>query len=199
MSVKKSVEEYNGIFFITFTCCKWLPLFEISNGYDAVYRWFDYLKSKGHFIISYVIMPNHVHVLIAFRHTGGEPINRIIGTGKRFMAYALVKKLKEANRYDLLDKLESFVTPFQKQRGKLHEVFEPSFDWRECTSEKFILQKLNYIHENPCRGKWQLADQPQNYLHSSAWFYREGVQGNYSVTSYEELQDVDLTKWTGEL
>jgi len=40
--------------------------FKITNGYDAVYSWFDHLKSKGHYITGYVIMPNHLHVLIAF-------------------------------------------------------------------------------------------------------------------------------------
>jgi REP element-mobilizing transposase RayT len=198
MSVKKSIDEYNGIFFITFTCCRWLPLFEISNGYDAVYRWFDSLKSHGHFILGYVIMPNHVHVIVAFRHTRGEPINRLIGTGKRFMAYFLVKRLKETLQFDLLDRLEKMVTAYEKRKGKQHEIFEPSFDWKECTSEKFIIQKLNYIHENPCRGKWQLSSDPQGYKHSSASFYINGYPGGYSITSYEDIQDVDLTKWIDE-
>jgi REP element-mobilizing transposase RayT len=35
-----------------------------TNSYDAVYKWFDYLKSKEHFIRGYVVMPNHLHVLI---------------------------------------------------------------------------------------------------------------------------------------
>jgi len=198
MSVKKSIDEYNGIFFITFTCCRWLPLFEISNGYDAVHRWFDNLKSHGHFILGYVIMPNHVHVIVAFRHTRGEPINRLIGTGKRFMAYFLVKRLKETLQFDLLDRLEKMVKAHEKRKGKQHEIFEPSFDWKECTSEKFIIQKLNYIHENPCRGKWQLSSDPQGYKHSSASFYINGYPGGYSITSYQDIQDVDLTKWIEE-
>lgn len=37
-------------------------------------------------IIGYVIMPNHIHVLIDFIKTH-QTINTIIGNGKRFMAY----------------------------------------------------------------------------------------------------------------
>jgi REP element-mobilizing transposase RayT len=195
MSVRKSIEEYNGIFFITLTCTRWIPLFQISNSYDAVYRWFDHLTRNGHFIIAYVIMPNHVHALIAFRHTRGEPINRVIGTGKRFMAYHIVKKLTEMGNFDLLKKLQQLVTPFERKKGKLHNVFERSFDWKECTNERFILQKLNYIHVNPCQGKWSLATAPEDYKHSSARFYLTGEHCCYPVTSYPELQDVDLTKW----
>jgi hypothetical protein len=38
------------IYFITFTCKDWQPLFEPTQSYDAVYKWFNHLKSKGHFI-----------------------------------------------------------------------------------------------------------------------------------------------------
>jgi REP element-mobilizing transposase RayT len=85
MSVRKTIPENEGIYFVTLTCCRWLKLFELTNGYDIVYNWFDHLKSKGHYIIGYVIMPNHLHAVIAFRNTSGKSINRIVGNGKRFM------------------------------------------------------------------------------------------------------------------
>ncbi|WP_079689758.1 transposase [Ohtaekwangia koreensis] len=179
MSVRKEITEYSGIYFITFTCCQWLPLFEICNGYDSIYKWFDYLKRKGHYITGYVIMPNHIHALLAFRNTQGQSINAIIGNGKRFIAYELIAKLKEQANDDILDKLSSSVKKNERLRGKLHEVFEPSFDWKECSSDKFLQQKLNYIHENPCRGKWNLVQQSQDYMHSSAQYYISGNQGIY--------------------
>lgn len=55
MSVKTAITEKDGIYFITFTCQGWLPLFELTNAYDTVYKWFDYLKSNGHFILGYVL------------------------------------------------------------------------------------------------------------------------------------------------
>jgi hypothetical protein len=45
MAVRIPIDEAEGLYFITFTCCQWLPLFEITDGYDIVYNWFDYLKS----------------------------------------------------------------------------------------------------------------------------------------------------------
>ena len=57
---------------------------------------------------------------------------------------------------------------------------------------KFIGQKLDYMHRNPC--KWnKLVDAPEDYLHSSAKLYISGVQGIYSVISCMELNDIDLT------
>lgn len=49
-----------------------------------------------------------------------------------------------------------------RKKLKLHEVFEDSFDIKECTTKKFIKQKLNYIYNKPCSGKWMLADSPEN-------------------------------------
>jgi REP element-mobilizing transposase RayT len=193
MSVRREIPEYSGIFFITFTCHKWYHLFEEAGAYDTVYKWFDYLKQQGHYICAYVIMPNHAHVLIGFRHTQGLSINYIVGNGKRFMAYDIIKRLKKLGKYHLLKKLERAVNRIERARGKLHEVFEPSFDWKSCDTSKFIEQKLDYIHENPCRGKWQLVDQPEQYTHSSASYYVNDKHGVYEVTNYAALDDIDLT------
>ncbi len=198
------------MYFITITplrrgrlCSRWLNLFELCDGYDAVYKCrvrpviragFDHLKNKGHYITGYVIMPNHLHALIAFRNTSGKSINSIIGNGKRFMVYDIVASLKEMRQDELLTQLTSYVNTTDKQRGKLHEVFEPSFDAKECYTDAFIEQKLNYIHENPNRGTWKLVNQVWEYPHSSAKFCLTGEQGQYAVTSYMELKDVDLTK-----
>lgn len=93
-----------------------------------------------------------------------------------------------------MDRLTSYVNETDKVKGQLHEVFEPSFDWKECVRQAFILQKLNYIHENPCRGAWSLVANPQDYEHSSAGFYMLNQQGKYEVINYKELEDIDLTK-----
>jgi REP element-mobilizing transposase RayT len=189
MSVRKKITESNGLFFITFTCARWLPLFKITDGYHAVYKWFDYLKQNGHHIAGYVIMPSHVHALIGFS-TSKTSINKIVGNGKRFMAYELVRLLKEQNRGDLLEEMSGWVNATEKMQNKKHEVFEPSFDCKECYSNRFVEQKINYIHQNPCKEK--LASLPEDYVHSSAKYYYTGIQSVYPVITYMELQDIEL-------
>jgi REP element-mobilizing transposase RayT len=83
------------------------------NGYDIAYKWFDHLKSKGHYIVGYVIMPNHIHALIGFSSSDSS-INSIIGNGKRFMAYEMIRRLNEKKEIELLDKLAQAV----KKRSK---------------------------------------------------------------------------------
>jgi hypothetical protein len=135
-------------------------------------------------------MSNHVHALIGFR-VSNTSINTLIANGKRFMAYELVKKLEKQDAKEILELLASYLTKTEKLQHQKHTVFQPSFDWKECFSLPFMKQKTDYIHLNPCKAG--LVKLPEDYLHSSAKYYYTGKQGVYSVMTYMELQDVDLT------
>jgi len=191
MPVKQSIPYNSGTFFITFTCTRWLPLINISNGYDLIYKWFDHLKSNGHYINGYVIMPNHVHLLVSFKKSK-QSINTIIGNGKRFIAYEIVKRLEKYGEHQLLMELSKHVVYSRRSNNKKHNVWELSFDWKLCNSDEFITQKLNYIHMNPCNGKWNLCSGMDDYLHSSAKFYETGVQGIYAIDHVEVITDTNL-------
>ncbi|MBI3136993.1 MAG: hypothetical protein HYZ15_00250 [Sphingobacteriales bacterium] len=193
MPVKRQITEPDGVFFITVTCYKWIPLFAITNGYDLVYKWFDHLKTKGHYVSGYVIMPNHLHALIAFRNTA-QSVNTIVGNGKRFMAYDIVKRLQVRKEESLLHQLEIAVEAKDRERKKKHEIWEDSFEWKECRTTSFMRQKVEYMHNNPVRGKWKLAGAVHEYEHSSAKYYLAGMQGRYPVLDFCEIADLDLTK-----
>lgn len=188
MTVKRTLQEKAGIYFITFTCTDWLPLISMVNAYDAVYKWFDVLKGKGHHVLGYVIMPNHLHLLIAF-DSQTKSINTIVGNGKRFLAYELVQRLQTGGFTNILAQLELAVNASDRKRGKLHQVFRHSFDAKECRTDLFIWQKLNYIHQNPVSGKWMLAATALDYPHSSAQYYHTGEQGRYPVLNFNLLKD----------
>ncbi len=122
-------------------------------------------------------MPHHVHALIAFSDTG-KSINSIVSNGKRFMAYDLVERLKAQKQSLILQQLQQSVNNTEKKERKIPHVFETSFDWKECRTDKFIEQKLDYMHWNPCKGN-RLVELPEQYIHSSAKFYITGEQGIY--------------------
>jgi REP element-mobilizing transposase RayT len=184
MPVRRVIPYDEGLYFITFTCYKWLRLIEQINGYDLVYSWFDYLKKQNHRIAGFVIMPNHVHVMIDFSKTN-KSINKIIGDGKRFIAYSIVQRLKEKNETAILSKLQKAVTATGSNRGKKHEVWEESFDWKYCETADFAYQKLVYMHNNPCSGRWKLAKDAMAYEHSSARYYISGRHAAYEVVDVE--------------
>ncbi len=170
-------QEANSIYFVTFTCYQWLSLIHQANSYDLVYKWFDYLHTQNIRVTGYVIMPNHVHVMLYFAEMK-KPLNTVIGNGKRFMAYEMVKRLETVNEKGLLQLIAAGVKETERKKGQLHKVFEDSFDAKKCMSKEFIYQKLDYMHHNPTKGKWMLANDYLSYAHSSASFY-EGLACNY--------------------
>ena len=58
----------------------------------------------------------------------------------------------------------------EKKKGQIHKVFRDSFDAKPIFSQKFLIQKINYIHHNPVSGKWMLVKNFIEYEHSSASF-----------------------------
>ncbi len=187
MTTKRFINLHDGVFFITFTCYRWLPLFQITDSYDLVYRWFDVLIEKGHQITGYVVMPNHVHALIALKN-GEQSINALVSNGKRFMAYGIIQRLEMLNQQKILCQLEEGLTTRESEKGQLHRVFEHSFDAKLCESKRFIEQKLNYIHNNPCSKRWNLVENPIDYPHSSLKLYENYNPGIKSkITPYTRL------------
>ena len=193
MPIKQKIPYSHGVFFITFTCHDWIPLIELTHAYDLVYKWYDQLKLSGHYVVGYAIMPNHIHSLLAFQNTGKD-INKIVGNGKRFIGYEIVKRLYRKSSDEILIKLKEAVHRSDRERKKVHEIWEDSFDWKDCRSQRMILQKLDYMHVNPCVGKWQLVAKHEDYPHSSTKFYITGETGNYPVLHFWELEDLDLSK-----
>jgi REP element-mobilizing transposase RayT len=186
LSLHTNHDENFEVYFCTVTCYQWLPLFEEANAYDVVYKWFENLYHNGCLVVGYVIMPNHVHVLLYPTHHGTS-LSLLVGEGKRFMAYAIVKGLKRSGKELILQQLQNGVEIKERQRGKKHQVFRLSFDARKCYSEKMIEQKLDYIHHNPVRGKWSLCDDFAHYPYSSAGFYELGMSSKIKIAHYKEL------------
>jgi hypothetical protein len=44
MAIKFKHSDVYNMYSITFTCYNWLHLFEITNSYDVVYKWFNYMR-----------------------------------------------------------------------------------------------------------------------------------------------------------
>ena len=171
-------------YFCTFTNCNWIPLFQITNFYDKIYSWFDFLVNRGDQIIGYVIMPNHMHAII-YLNKNSPIINKVIGEAKRLFSYSIVSKLKKLDEGEIILQLQNCVSDYERKKGFKHKVFEDSFDCKECYNYNYILQKLQYMHLNPVKAG--LIITPEEYIHSSAKYYSTGEQGIYPVKHFVEV------------
>jgi len=129
------------VYFITFTILDWERLFIDDTSCGLVFKWFSYMeKNYGNKIHGYVIMPNHIHILLYISLTSPR-LSTLIFNAKRFLAY------------------------------ELKCLFEPRYDSLIIQSRNFFLEKLNYIHDNPCQEHWRLVEKPEDYRYSSASNY----------------------------
>ena len=188
MAIKTIHDTADKTWFITFTCFSWIPLFQITDSYDLVYNWLNLIREKYAIdTTAFVIMPNHFHGILHLNSSNN--LNKVISNGKRFMAYEMVKRLNSQNQNDMLQKLSSACSEDDKKKGQLHKIFETSFDAKPILTEKFLQQKLDYIHHNPTSGKWNLADTFINYKHSSAGFYENNLA--YTKVALKHYLDLD--------
>ena len=166
-----------GIYFITCTIFRWIKVFTDEKYYNLVYKWFDYMKEHyDNRIHGYVLMPNHVHLLLYISEYSPDP-SKLIQNAKRFQAYGIVDFLEEDSRTDLLN---IFSDAAETKKGALHRIFTDRFDCKEMVNAALYREKLNYIHDNPCTPKWMLSEKPEDYKHSSASNYIIGA-GVYNV------------------
>jgi putative transposase len=186
MPVKfRHTDEY-ALYFCTFTCFDWLPLFDITNSYDLVYKWFNAMRAKRWETAAYVIMPNHLHTIHYFPEPGFS-LNSIMREEKQLIAYEMIHRLQLNGENKLLNQLSMAITPTERQKGQQHRVFENSFDAKAIYSPRFLSQKIDYIHYNPVRGKWKLADDHTRYEHSSASFYELDIIKHFVPFDYRIL------------
>lgn len=124
--------------------------------------------------------------MICFPKKGSRGINHLVGEAKRFLAYEIVKRLKESGKEPLLRRLRKGVQPNEKLKKKSHHVFRLSFDAKEV-SGRGMKTVLNYIHHNPVKGKWHLVDDFTQYPYSSAAYYELGREKPSFLTDYRDI------------
>jgi len=84
----------------------------------------------------------------------------------------------------MLEKLSSLVTEREKKKGQQYKVFKDSLDEKAIITQKFLLQKVNYIHNNPVSGKWMLAKDFIAYEHSNVSFYEIQLTRHFRPLHY---------------
>ncbi len=186
MATHRQHSEDNTFYFITFTCFKWMNLLEMTAIYDFLPNSINKLAAKGFMNTCFVVMPNHFHMLL-FATEESRNLNTALSETKRFLAYEIIRRLKAKNQVEVLDVLTSGVSKNETQKGKLHRVFRHSFDAKTIVDRQNILRVMDYIHHNPCTGKWMLVDSYLDYKYSSAAFYELEQHSEFPIWDFREF------------
>jgi hypothetical protein len=99
----------------------------------------------------------------------------------------MINRLECMGNAELLHRLEKMLTGREIRKGQLHKVFKKYFDAKAIITHHFLMQKINYLHNNPVSGKWMLAKDFVEYEHGSASFYEIQLVKHHRPIHYLDL------------
>ncbi len=159
-----SVYDPNHLYFITASLCGWKHLFIKPKYAEIILQNLAWMRQeKRIFLYAFVLMPSHLHAILKPR---AIPIGAVLQQFGSFTAHAILKQLKADQEQELL----AFFQANKRDQRHEHSLWQ-DIQAKNIFSRKFLVQKLEYIHNNPINKEWHLAENRSEYCFSSACFY----------------------------
>jgi len=157
-------ENEGEMHFLTFRVIEWINIFTEPIYFEVIIDSFKYCQgNKGLLLHAYVIMTNHIHVIMSAKE---GILSSLVRDFKSYTFNKFNRLLLKDNRKYILRLVKR---SFFKRKGQQFQVWD-SRNWLELIeSDRFFQQKLNYIHENPVEKGY--ISNPKEWLYSSARNY----------------------------
>ena len=175
MTIGYQIKQQDQVYFITLQVIAWVDIFSRECYRKVIVENLIYCQNnKGLEIYAWVIMSNHVHLIVKSAN------NNLSGTLRDFKSYTS-KVILEMITNNAESRKEWMLRLFKEQsynhkRNSLYQFWTHENHAVFIFSEKFMWQKLKYIHENPVRAG--IVRKPEDYQYSSAVnYYDDGVEG----------------------
>lgn len=175
------VRNQSKIHFITATVVDWVDVFTRKIYRDCIIDCLDYcIKNKGMILYGYVIMSNHIHLIIQSKE---GKLSDLVRDFKKFTAKTILEKIQTIPESRIEWMLERFKKATETHsRNKNYQFWQYGNHAEEIYSEKFMWSKLDYIHLNPVRAG--IIEKASQYIYSSASNYVTG-NGLLNVNTVE--------------
>lgn len=162
-------------YFVTSTIVDGLPLFMDPMICTIILEALKYaMEVNGVTVYGYVIMPNHIHLVVE-----GKQLSARLRVFKSYTARRIVDHLKTDNKTRTLAQLKS--GKLDNHKDSEFQVWQEGFHPIQITTQKMMAQKLNYIHYNPVKSGF--VSSPVHWRYSSALNY-EGKEGLIPITLF---------------
>ena len=169
MSTGYRISDGQALHFLTFQIVGWVDIFTRRIYKDIVIDSLRYCQTnKGLNLYAYVIMSNHIH-LLAKSETGD--LSGIIRDLKNFTSRKFLEILNDdaESRKDWMKLVFEYHGKYKNKQ--INQVWTHENHAEEIYSQRFIEQKIEYIHNNPVRAG--IVVSPEDYLYSSARNYAD--------------------------
>ena len=165
------IRNQSKVHFIKTTVVNWIDVFTRKVYKDVVIDCLDFcIKNKKMILYGYVIMSNHIHLIIQSEE---GKLSDLIRDFKKYTA----KKILELIQTNPVSRREWMLERFKKAteshtRNKNYQFWQYGNHAEEIYSDNFMWSKLDYIHMNPVRAG--IVEKASHYLYSSAGNYVNG-------------------------
>jgi putative transposase len=157
MGYAYTIKDQGAEHFVTFTVHQWVDVFTRSIYVDEFLASLRYCQEfKGLEVFAWVIMSNHIHMIIR-----SSNLSDIIRDIKKFTAKAIYKSIignPKESRKDWILRALSYEDRIW--------FWEEGYHGEEIYSLEFYNTKVNYIHLNPVRAG--IVEKEEEYINSSA-------------------------------
>lgn len=163
-------------YFITTGVHFGLPLFSNPNAAKIILDNLQFLKEEREvLLIAYVIMENHIHFIVK-----GTNLRNKIGNFKSYSARKIIDLLKEQHHTRWLKRMKRVKPNFKEDQD--YQFWNESFRPKQIISDKMMIQKIEYIHNNPVNRGY--VDKPEHWRYSSARNYA-GMESLIQVNLFQ--------------
>jgi REP element-mobilizing transposase RayT len=153
--------------FFTCTVNEWIPLFTRPITTKILLDALLYRQQHQNMrLYAYVILENHLHCIIQ-----AENLNKLINSFKAHTARTLIDCLKQQQAHKILKKLAFHKRLHKKDRD--YQIWEEGSHPQLIQNETMLLQKIDYIHNNPVKRGY--VNKPTDWRYSSARNYANMV------------------------
>lgn len=165
------INDQTKAHFITATVVDWVDVFSGKAYRNIVIASLSFcIKNKGMILYGYVIMSNHIHLIV---QSNEGKLSDLIRDFKKFTAKSILETIENEpeSRRDWMLKRFEFACK-SHSRNEKYQFWQYGNHPEEIYTEKFLWQKLDYIHLNPVRAG--IVEKASHYLYSSASNYVYG-------------------------
>ncbi len=157
----KRIYGRGHLHFLTFSCYKRLPLLKTAWSREVFLQELGRLRAEfGFRVIGYVVMPEHVHLLM------NEPSGATPSIVLHRLKLRVAKRMRKRRRRLFTDQM---CLPFEECKQAPQPFLQARFHYFNVYSSGKRAEKLNYMHANPV--KRGLVSHPKDWPWSSWAFY----------------------------
>jgi len=166
--LKQTIKK-NASYYLTLTVVDWVDVFTRKNHKEAIVNSLRYCcKNKGLNIYAWCLMTNHLHLIV----NCDEPfeLSDVIRDFKRHTVKQVIFQIMNEPESRCEWMLKMFhAAAVNSKRNETIKFWKPGNHAIELETEKFVWQKINYIHNNPVEEGF--VERPEEWKYSSAANY----------------------------